>query len=73
MEGNQDVRASDAPPKPQLARLFEAAAAIMDLDEGQIMLELHFEKGRLRRWSLHDYNKGYKGLRRFDGRAPQLF
>jgi hypothetical protein len=30
----EDSRASDAP-KPQLARLFEAIAAIMDLDEGQ--------------------------------------
>jgi hypothetical protein len=74
MGGTQDVRASGAPErKPHLARLFELAAAVMDIDEGQVMLELHFEKGALRRWSVHEYNRGYERLGSFDGRARQLF
>jgi hypothetical protein len=71
MERNQEARASDAP-KPQLARLFEAIAAVMDLDEGQTGLELYFEDGRLRRWTERHLNQPFGRLQRFDDRASRL-
>ncbi len=46
-------------PKPALARLFEAIAAVMDLDEkGLIVLELEFDDGRLRSWNVYDRRNG---------------
>jgi hypothetical protein len=65
-------RASEEEPKPLLVRLFDAVAAIMDLEEGQCSLELHFEHGHLRRWTARKSNNGHEALRQFDARAPVL-
>jgi hypothetical protein len=59
-------------PKPLLVLLFEAAAAIMDLDEGQHTLELHFDHGHLRRWTALNKNNGHEALRRFDPRMAGI-
>jgi len=59
-------------PKPHLARIFEAVAAVMDLDEGQHRLELVFADGHLQTWFVHDERNGHEALRRFDARAEPL-
>ena len=59
-------QASGEEPKPLLVQLFEAAAAAMDLNEGQHTLELHFEHGHLRRWTALNKNNGHEALRRLD-------
>jgi hypothetical protein len=46
-------------PKPMLVRLFEAVAAVTDLDEGLTRLELEFDGGHLRRWTAHDERNGH--------------
>jgi hypothetical protein len=48
-------------PKPTLVQLFEAVAAIMELDGGLTRVELEFDGGHLRRWSAHDERNG-RGL-----------
>lgn len=62
---------SDATPllelsKPQLVRLFEAIAAVMELDRGLHRLELLFDDGHLRPWTTHHERNGHAELRRFD-------
>jgi hypothetical protein len=59
-------------PKPILVRLFEAVAAIMELDMGQTGLELYFADGKLRRWTERHLNQPHARLHRFDGRAAFL-
>jgi hypothetical protein len=59
-------QASGEEPKPLLVQLFEAAAAAMDLNEGQHTLELHFEHGHLHRWTALNKNNGHEALRCFD-------
>jgi hypothetical protein len=56
-------------PKPHLSRMFEAIAAIMDLDEGLTHLEIEFEEGHLRRWSTRDERSGPRSRR--DGRSDE--
>jgi hypothetical protein len=62
--------ASDA--EPALRRLFEAIAAVMDLDEGSTRLELLFSEGRLTKWYAHNEARRPAELGRYDGRAAWL-
>jgi hypothetical protein len=71
-EGATRARETDESPKPVLVRLFEAIAAVMDLDAGNTRLELEFEGGHLRRWTSHDERNGHEALHRFDTRTPAL-
>lgn len=60
-------------PKPHLARLFEAIAAIMELDdEGETRLELIFGGGHLRRYFIHRERRGACALGEYDERAAHL-
>jgi hypothetical protein len=48
-----EIRRRDRP-KPHLARIFEAVAAVMELDRyGRQRLELIFQEGRLIQWRAH--------------------
>jgi hypothetical protein len=65
------VRRRDQP-KPHLARIFEAIAAVMELDgPGQHVLELRFEEGRLVKWYAHGAH-ATKTLADYDERAAWL-
>ena len=59
-------------PQPILRRVFEAAAAVMELDHGQTRLELEFDDGHLRRWWTHGERRGALELHRYDGRAAWI-
>jgi len=61
-----------AQPKPHLARLLEALAALMGLDDGSEELRLEFEGGRLVRWSRGDVRNDALELGRFDEDAAGL-
>ena len=52
--------------RPALVHLFEVAAAVMGIDEGNYRLELCFENGRLRRWFVHAGPNGNAELAAFD-------
>ena len=52
--------------KPQLVRLFEAIAAVMELNRGLNRLELFLDDGHLRQWTTHYERNGHAELGRFD-------
>ena len=61
-------------PKPHLARIFEAVAAVMELDRhGRQRLELIFEDGRLVQWRALTWVSRTPGdLARYDEAAAWL-
>jgi hypothetical protein len=52
--------------RPRLVRLFEAAAAAMELDRGKNTLELRFENGRLVQWFAHAQHRSPDTLEEYD-------
>jgi hypothetical protein len=58
-------------PKPHLARIFEAVAAIMGLGEGLTELHLIFDDGQLQRFHVHVRGK-VVDLSDFDEQAAWL-
>jgi len=56
-------------PESTLRRLFELAAEIMDIDQGQQRLELIFEDGTLKAWWTHHEKRPAGELIRFEARA----
>lgn len=63
---------ADRESKPQLVQLFEAAAAVLDLDHGQHRLELVFDDGHLRQWFAHAEKRSPREFARLDGRSGWL-
>jgi hypothetical protein len=60
-------------PKPHLARIFEAVAAVMELDRyGRQRLELIFQDGRLIQWRAYLECRTPKDLARYDDAAAWL-
>jgi hypothetical protein len=58
--------------KPRLVELFEQAAAIMGLDEGQTLLELRFEEGRLVMWWTHRQRRKPADMSEYNNHASYL-
>jgi hypothetical protein len=52
--------------RPRLARLFEAAAAAMELTRGKHTLELQFDDGRQVQWFAHAQHRSPYALEDYD-------